>query len=76
MTLTSLFAISCDLNDTLLEEQNGFRDKRSCEEHISCLDSIININLHENKSIFCAFIDIAKAFDLVERELLGYKLLK
>ena len=60
----------------LVEEQNGFRPKRSCIEHIFTLTSAINKNLNENKSVFGVFIDFEKAFDRVNRDLMIYSLLK
>ena len=59
----------------VLSGTNGFRKSRSCEDHIFTLKSIIKNHLHVNKSTFVAFIDILKAFDLVNRDLLWYKLL-
>ena len=60
-----------DENDILAEEQNGFRKARSCEDHIFTLNSIIR----NNKETFATFIDLKKAFDFVDRDLLLYKLL-
>ena len=57
------------------EEQNGFRKNRSCQYHIYSLTTIIRNCLTENKRIYCAFIDMEKAFDWVNRKLLLYKLL-
>ncbi len=58
------------------EEQNGFRKGRSCEDHFYSLTSIIQNRLATNKSTFCCFIDMEKAFDWIHRDLLLYKLLK
>ena len=65
------------LDDTnfLVDEQNGFRKDRSCEEHIFSLHSMIQTNIKSKKSVFGAFIDLEKAFDWVDRDLLFYKLL-
>ena len=59
----------------LVDEQNGFRKNRSCEEHIFSLNSIIQTNVKSKNSVFAAFIDLEKAFDWVDRDLLFYKLL-
>ncbi len=55
----------------LADEQNGFRAKRSCEDHIFTLSSIVR----NNNNIFTAFIDLKKCFDFIDRDLLLYKLL-
>ena len=59
----------------IVDEQNGFRKKRSCQDHIYVLDSIIRNRLDENNSTFCAFVDLQKAFDCVNRDFLMHKLL-
>ena len=63
-------------NNLFVEEQNGFRKKRSCEEHIYTLSSLIRKRKGSGLSTYVAFIDIEKAFDKVDRKLLLYKLLK
>ena len=65
-----------DENNILVDEQNGFRKSRSCEDHIFTLSSIIKDKKMKNKSVFAAFIDMSKAFDCINRSLLLYKLLK
>ena len=49
--------------------------KRSCQDHINSLTTIIRNRLTENKRTYCAFIDMEKACDWVNRKLLLYKLL-
>ncbi len=61
--------------DLLVDEQNGFRRKRSCVDHIYALTSLIRNRLSENKSTFACFIDMQKAFDWVNRDMLFHKLL-
>ena len=39
----------------LVEEQNGFRQGRSCEDHIFCLTNIIRRRLGKKQSTFCCF---------------------
>ena len=65
----------CDFNDILADEQNGFRRDRSCIDHIFSLSSIIRNRLAEKKSTFCAFIDMEKAFDKIDRNLIFYSLI-
>ena len=74
--LNNRLLLFCENNGILVEEQNGFRKKRSCEEHIFSLASIIRNPLNKRKNTFAAFIDMEKAFDKVDRNLLLFKLLK
>ena len=62
--------------EILVDEQNGFRKKRSCEDHIFVLSSIIRNRQAQGLSTFVAFIDMEKAFDCIIRDMLLYKLLQ
>lgn len=64
-----------DAHEIMCDEQNGFRRKRSCEEHVFSLTSIIRNRIGKGLSTFVAFIDLEKAFDRVDRNLLLYRLL-
>ena len=59
-----------------MEEQNGFRAKRSCADHVFTLHSIIKQRQCEKKNTFVTFIDFSKAFDCINREMLLYKLIQ
>ena len=59
----------------LADEQNGFRSNRSCLDHVFTLYSIIKGRMENNLNTFAAFIDFKKAFDLVNRNYLLYKIL-
>ena len=64
-----------ECNDLLVEEQNGFRTGRSCEEHVFVLNSIIiRQNLNEKRPVFGCFMDFSSAFDFLNRDLLHYAL--
>ncbi len=64
-------------HDSILhDEQNGFRSKRSCTDHIFTLSSIVKNKLQSGQEIFACYVDFRKAFDLVPRELLLYRLLE
>ena len=65
----------CELTDLIVYEQNGFRPDHSCSNHIFCHCSILNNRISDNLSTYFAFIDMRKAFDWVNRDLLLYKLL-
>ena len=58
----------------LAEEQNGFRSKRACVDHIHSLTTIIRNRKIKNKDTFVCFIDMCKAFDHLDRQLLFNKL--
>ena len=62
-------------HDLYAEEQNGFRKGRSCLDHVYSLSSIIRNRKQRGLSTYVAFIDMEKAFDRVDRDLLFYKLL-
>ena len=53
--------------------QNGFRKKRSCEDHAYVLSTILRVL--SGKSTYVSFIDFEKAFDWIPRDFLLYKLL-
>ena len=62
-----------EINNIIVDEQNGFRPKRSCEDHIT---SIIRNRLVDGRHTFVSFVDFQKAFDYVNRNILFYKLLQ
>lgn len=64
-----------ELNNWLCEEQNGFRAKRSCTDHIFSLHSIIKQRQTEGLQTFVTFIDFSKAFDCIDRKLLLHTVL-
>ena len=74
--LNSRLSKYCETNNYLVDEQNGFRAERSCQDHIYVLSSAIRNRKSEGKDTFCAFVDFKKAFDWVPRDLLLYKLSK
>ncbi len=53
----------------------GSVKKRSREEHIVILTSIIRNRMSENRDTLCSFIDKQKAFHCVNRDMLIYRLL-
>ena len=64
----------CDENEYLVDEQNGFRSERSCQDHIYVLSSLIKNRKSVGNDTFCAFVDFKKAFDWIPWDLLLYKL--
>ena len=64
-----------DSENLIVDEQNGFRKSRACIDHIFVLTTIIRNRKAQGLSTFAAFVDMKKAFDWVNRDLLFYKLL-
>ena len=52
------------------EEQNGFRQDRRGEDNIYIVNELIESFKKSGKKVFFAFIDIEKAYDRVDREIL------
>lgn len=63
-------------NNIISDEQNGFRHKRSCLDHLYTLSTIIRNRQSMGLSTYSCFIDLAKAFDSVSHKLLMCKLAK
>lgn len=73
--LNSRLKTYLEINDILIEEQNGFRKGRSTIEHISTLTTVLKNNLKKGRNSFCCFIDFQKAFDRVDRHRLFVSLM-
>ena len=58
------------VNQTLLEQQAGFRQDRSCTDQIATLRIIVEQSIEWNSSLYINFVDCEKAFDSVDRETL------
>ena len=63
-----------EVNELLVDEQNGFRASRSCIDHIFVLCTILRNRQAQKLSAFLTFVDFKKAFDSVDRNLLLFKL--
>ena len=61
-------------NQVIVDEQNGFRSDRSCVDHLTALNLIIQTRKEKRKATFAAFIDFSKAFDRINRDYLWNKL--
>ena len=57
------------------EEQAGFRPNYNTTDHAFTLSSLVQLYLKNNKRLYCAFIDYAKAFDTINRSSLWSKLI-
>ena len=58
------------------ETQAGFRQGYSTLDHIFLLKCVIDLFNWKKRKLFCLFVDYKKAFDLVWRDGLWYKLVK
>ncbi len=65
----------CEENQIIKEIQAGFRQGYSTVDHVFVIKSLTDLFLHRKKKLFCLYIDYRKAFDLVCRDGLWYKLL-
>jgi hypothetical protein len=72
--LNSRLSTWAETNGKLSDEQNGFRKRRSCADHLSTFTLITETRRKRNQPTYAAFIDFSKAFDRVDRGLLWTKL--
>lgn len=54
-------------NRILVDEQNGFRKKRSTIDHVSALYKVIDTRKKLKQSTIAAFIDFRKTYDFINR---------
>ena len=55
-------------NDSVSNEQCGFRDRRGCVDQILCLKNLIENSLERNKKLYVGYMDLEKAYDRIDRE--------
>ena len=58
------------VDQTLREQQAGFRQDRSCSDQIAILRVRVEQSIEWNSSLYVNFVDYEKAFDSVDRETL------
>ena len=61
-------------NNIINENQFGFRENKSTIDCLYILQAIVNRQLNKKKKIYCTFVDFKKAFDLVYRNGIWFKL--
>ena len=66
----------CESEGIFADEQNGFSENRSSTDHIFTLTSLVRNRMASKVPTFSCLIDLQKAFDWVDRDLLFYKLLQ
>jgi len=62
--------IDTELDDTLRQEQAGFRKGKGCIDQIFALKNIIEQCIEWKSPLYINFIDFKKAFDSIHRETL------
>ena len=63
-------------NNILHQDQNGFREGRSCHLALNRIIDYCKKNLDQKKHVIAVFLDLSKAFDTIDHELLLLKLVK
>lgn len=63
-----------DDNEIVIAEQSGYRGQHSCETALNYLISDWKVELDNRKVIICVFIDLKRAFETIDRQLLLKKL--
>lgn len=61
-------------NNILYEHQSGFRDKHSCETALQCVIADWKEDLNQGLGICAVFIDLKRAFETIDRDILILKL--
>ena len=72
--LNNRITLWSDQNGKIVDDQNGFRKKRSTIDQVSSLTNIIETRKKLKQSTFCAFIDFKKAYDFIDRDKLWGRL--
>ena len=70
LTRIILDRLKTALDATLRDEQAGFRQDRSCTDHIATMRIIIEQSLERQTPLYSVFVDFQKAFDSVDREVI------
>lgn len=70
LTRVILERLKTALDKTLREEQAGFRQDKSCTDHIATMRIIIEQSLEWQTPLYSVFVDFKKAFDSVDREVI------
>ena len=65
-----------DTNDKVTDTQFGFKATYSTVDAIFILNHFIQEKIRTKGKLFCCFVDFRKAYDLINRNRLWYKLIK
>ncbi len=72
--LNSRLSKYLERNKLLSDSQNGFRRLRACIDHLFVITTVIRNRKSKGLPTYCCFVDMKKAFDLLDRKCLLYKL--
>ena len=61
-------------NNIINDNQFGFRENKSTVDCLFILQTIVNMQIRKKRKLLCAFVDFKKAFDLVYRNGIWFKL--
>ena len=70
LTRIILERVKAALDKRLRVEQAGFRQDRSCTDHIATMRIIIEQSLEWQTPLYTVFVDFQKAFDSVDRDVI------
>ena len=59
-----------------IETQAGFRSNMGTVDYIFTLHGLLTHLINQGKKLYCAFVDLTKAFDYINRDILWHKLIK
>ena len=59
-----------------IEAQAGFRSNMGTVDNIFTLHGLLTHVINQGKKLYCAFVDLTKAFDYINRDILWHKLIK
>ena len=62
--------------DKLTDAQFGFKENHSTIDAIFMLNHFIEEQIRNRKKLYCCFVDFRKAYDLINRNSLWYKMIK
>ena len=63
-----------EANEIFCDEQFGFRKNRGTRDCMFILQGIIDLIISKGKPLYCAFVDLQRAFDSANRRAIWYKL--
>ena len=68
--LTRRLADWTERNNLRAPTQAGFQANRGTSDQLSVLNYIVRKCLHQGEKLYCCFVDLEKAFDTVDRDVL------
>ena len=72
--LNNRLTIFLEENNIINENQTGFRKGYSTMDHVLTLNLLLDYMKIKNKTLYCGFMDLRKAYDLINKAMLFKKL--